>query len=189
MKKVGLLGGTFDPPHIGHLFIAQEVQQRLGLDEVWFIPAYEAPHKAKSNTDADLRLQMVQAAIHDNQRFRMNTIEVERLGKSYTFDTIKLLQEKHPNTAFHFIIGADLVESLHTWHHIDELVNMVTFAGVGRPGYKLETAYPVTFIEIPELEISSSMIRSRVEQGASVRYLVPNAVFDVIKEQELYAER
>ncbi|PAE17124.1 nicotinic acid mononucleotide adenylyltransferase [Virgibacillus sp. 7505] len=189
MKKVGLLGGTFDPPHLGHLFIAQEVQHRLGLDEVWFIPAHEAPHKEKSHTDAVLRLEMVQAAIADNPIFRMDPIEVDRLGKSYTFDTIKLLQEMHPNTAFHFIIGADLVESLHTWHRIDDLIEMLTFVGVGRPGYELVTTYPVTYVDIPELEISSSMIRERVEQGAPVHYLISGAVFDIIKEQKLYAER
>ncbi|MFP7493566.1 nicotinate-nucleotide adenylyltransferase [Terribacillus saccharophilus] len=189
MKKVGLLGGTFDPPHLGHLFIAQEVQYRLGLDEVWFIPAYEAPHKAKSRTDAGIRLEMVQAAIADNKHFRMEPIEVDRLGKAYTFDTITLLQEMHPGTAFHFIIGADLVESLHTWYRIDELVDIVTFAGVGRPGYELKTTYPVTYVDIPELEISSSMIRERVEQGAPVHYLLKDEVSDIIKEQKLYAER
>lgn len=108
---------------------------------------------------------MVQAAIEDNPYFRMEPIEVDRLGKSYTFDTMELLQEMHPDTAFHFIIGADLVETLHTWHRIDELVGMLTFVGVGRPGYELKTAYPVTYVDIPELEISSSMIRERVGQG------------------------
>ncbi|SDD18294.1 nicotinate-nucleotide adenylyltransferase [Terribacillus halophilus] len=189
MKKVGILGGTFDPPHLGHLFIAQEVQYKLELDEVWFIPAYEAPHKRKSRTDAVLRLEMVEAAIAENPYFRMESIEVDRLGKSYTFDTMELLQEMHPDTAFHFIIGADLVESLHTWHRIDDLVDKLTFVGVGRPGYELMTTYPVTYVDIPELEISSSMIRERVKQGAPVHYLVSGAVFDIIKEQKLYAER
>ncbi|MDL4841472.1 nicotinate-nucleotide adenylyltransferase [Aquibacillus rhizosphaerae] len=186
MKKIGILGGTFDPPHLGHLLIAEEVNHKLNLDQVWFIPSYEPPHKEKSNTKIEQRIAMIETAIKDNHNFSLSTIEVDRLGKSYTFDTIKLLKEKFPETMFYFIIGADMVEYLPKWYKIDQLTQLVQFVGVKRPEYKLNTNYPVIEVDIPVMEISSTMIRERIANNQSVRYLVPSNVLELIKEYHLY---
>ncbi|MRH43055.1 nicotinate-nucleotide adenylyltransferase [Aquibacillus halophilus] len=189
MKKVGLLGGTFDPPHYGHLMIAEEVFQALKLDEVWFIPSYEPPHKEKSNTSAEDRVSMLSEAIADNDHFFLNKIEVERLGKSYTVDTIKILQETSPDTIFYFIIGADMVEYLPNWYKINELIEIIQFVGVKRSNYKLNTSYPIIEVDIPEFEVSSTMIRNRLREGKSIRYLVPEQVYKVIRERHLYGSK
>ncbi|WP_182200518.1 nicotinate-nucleotide adenylyltransferase [Paraliobacillus salinarum] len=189
MKKVGLLGGTFDPPHIGHLVIAEEVYHELGLDEVWFIPSNEPPHKNKATTTVKHRLSMVEAAIASNDHFLLNPIEIERPGKSYTFDTIQLLIQKHPDISFYFIIGADMVEYLPKWNRIDELVNLITFVGVKRPEYELKTDYPIQVIDIPGLDISSTMIRERLAERKPVTYFIPPSVRQVIKENQLYEPR
>ncbi|CQR46913.1 Nicotinate-nucleotide adenylyltransferase [Paraliobacillus sp. PM-2] len=186
MKKVGLLGGTFDPPHIGHLVIAEEVYHQLKLDEVWFIPSNEPPHKDKASTAVINRVAMVEAAIDDNDHFFLKTIEIDRPGKSYTFNTIHLLKEIYPDTSFYFIIGADMVEYLPKWNKIDELINMVKFVGVKRPEYELDTNYPIIAVDIPGLDISSTMIRNRVKQNKPITYFVPSSVRRLIKENRLY---
>lgn len=186
MRKIGILGGTFDPPHYGHLLIAEEVYQALGLDEVWFIPSYEPPHKEKATSDVDGRLAMLEAAIESNPHFSINKIEVNRTGKSYTIDTINELKQQYPNTDFYFIIGADMVEYLPKWYKIDELVGRVTFVGVKRSDYELNTIYPIIEVNIPVVEISSTQVRQRLSEGKSIKYLVPDEVIAVIKEYQLY---
>ncbi|MCZ0702322.1 nicotinate-nucleotide adenylyltransferase [Natronobacillus azotifigens] len=186
MKKVGLLGGTFDPPHLGHLLIAEEVYEQLKLDEVWFIPSGEPPHKEKASVSARDRVDMVESAIQDNHHFSINTIEVNRLGKSYTVDTIEALLKEYPNNQFYFIIGADMVEYLPKWSRIDKLIEQVQFVGVKRPDYELNTTYPIIALDIPELAISSTEIRKRLANNRSIRYLVPEKVLEVIKERKLY---
>ncbi|WP_117169162.1 nicotinate-nucleotide adenylyltransferase [Paraliobacillus sediminis] len=186
MKKVGLLGGTFDPPHIGHLMIAEEAYTQLALDEIWFIPSYEPPHKEKTTTDVSQRINMVEEAIADNDHFFLDTIEVDRLGKSYTFDTIKLLNEKYSDIMFYFIIGADMVEYLPKWYRIDELMGLIQFVGVKRPDYVLKTDFPIIGLNIPIMDISSTMIRERVKKDQSIKYLVTPSVLRVIKEFHLY---
>src|SRR5690625_2398237 len=156
MKRVGILGGTFDPPHLGHLIIAEEVRQALELDEVWFIPSYTPPHKDDAKASPEDRVRMVELAIKSNPDFKVNTIELERRGNSYTFDTITLLKDIHPSVGFYFIIGADMVEYLPKWHKIDELIRLVHFVGVKRSGYKLVSAFPIANIDVPIIEISST---------------------------------
>src|SRR5690625_4105945 len=109
MKKIGILGGTFDPPHIGHLIIAEEVRLALELEEVWFIPTATPPHKDEARTDSGHRIKMTKLAIADNPYFKINTIETERTGKSYTIETIRELKAQYLDYDFHFIIGADMV--------------------------------------------------------------------------------
>ncbi|WP_371068717.1 nicotinate-nucleotide adenylyltransferase [Sediminibacillus sp. JSM 1682029] len=186
MKRIGLLGGTFDPPHLGHLLIAEEVYHALQLDEVWFIPSNLPPHKQHSGTNASVRLEMVESAIEDNPHFRVEPIELEREGKSYTIDTIRLLREREPDTDFYFIIGADMVEYLPKWHQIQELADMVHFVGVKRSDYRLDTVYPVMEVEIPGIDVSSTLIRDRTSSNHSVKYLVPDKVINKIKEHRLY---
>lgn len=188
MKKIGLLGGTFDPPHIGHLAIADEVIERLNLDEIWFIPSAEPPHKEKANVSAEDRVAMLSAAIIDQPLFKINNIELERKGRSYTIDTIKSLKLAYPNVNFYFIIGADMVEYLPNWYQIDQLVELIQFVGVKRPEYQLDTPFPVILLDVPGLDISSTLIRDRLKMNRTVRYLIPESVLAVIKERGLYGQ-
>ncbi|WP_053367207.1 nicotinate-nucleotide adenylyltransferase [Bacillus sp. FJAT-27245] len=187
MKKVGILGGTFNPPHQGHLIIANEVCHSLGLHEIWFMPNQEPPHKHKAAgaLDAD-RVAMLEAAIKGNKLFKVEKAELERQGPSYTFETMKILAERYPDCQFYFIIGADMVEYLPKWHKIDELLNLVTFVGVQRPGYSMETPYPIETVEVPAIDLSSSMIRERLREGKTVQYLLPERVISYIGENKLY---
>ncbi|MEW9675831.1 nicotinate-nucleotide adenylyltransferase [Lentibacillus sp. L22] len=188
MKRVGILGGTFDPPHLGHLLIAEEVKNQLGLTEIWFIPSYEPPHKQKARSSAKDRMQMLKRAIASNHQFKLNTVEIDRLGKSYTFDTMKMLHDTYPDIEFYFIIGADMVEYLPKWHRIDELLNIVKFVGVKRSGYKLDTEYPVLIVDIPMIDVSSTLIRERIKANQSIKYLLPEVVESYIKGKRLYGQ-
>lgn len=188
MKRIGILGGTFDPPHAGHLLIAEETRLALELAEIWFIPSYEPPHKNRAMMNEKHRIAMLKGAIADNPSFAINLIEIERSGKSYTIDTMAALHAMYPDTVFYFIIGADMVEYLPNWHRIDELIDLVQFAGVRRAGYNLETKYPVIEIDIPTFNVSSSMVRSRLKNKKTVRYLVPDSVETYIKELRLYED-
>jgi nicotinate-nucleotide adenylyltransferase len=186
MRKIGILGGTFDPPHNGHLLIANEVLHTLGLEEVWFLPNAKPPHKSTSETSTIDRVTMLEKAISENACFKVEKLELERKGPSYTYDTMKLLQEKNDGIEFYFIIGADMVEYLPKWYKIDELLKLVTFVGVQRPAHQLQSNYPVIFIDIPEFAVSSSLIRERVKNGNTIHYLTPVSVIQYIKEHQLY---
>jgi len=186
-KKIGILGGTFDPPHLGHLLIASEVLHALQLSEIWFIPNQIPPHKQTEHfTDSKHRLNMLKLAIKDHQHFEVNTIELEREGPSYTYDTLRLLLEEFPEYGFYFIIGADMIEYLPKWHQIDEIIKLVTFVGVKRAGFKTSTLYPVTEVEIPQFEVSSTMLRERLRKNGNTDYLLPNNVKRYIEENHLY---
>ncbi|KRG15520.1 nicotinate-nucleotide adenylyltransferase [Lederbergia galactosidilytica] len=186
-QRIGILGGTFDPPHLGHLVIANEVLHTLKLDQIAFMPNQEPPHKArKSGTTESDRLQMLELAIKDNPNFAIEKIELERQGKSFSLDTMKLLKDRNPGVEYYFIIGADMVEYLANWHGIDELINIVSFIGVNRPKYELESPYPVQYIEIPQMDISSTLIRERCKKSISIKYLLPDNVIRYIEENGLY---
>lgn len=187
MNKVGIIGGTFDPPHIGHLLIANDVRQKLSLDEIWFMPNHIPPHKQnKSITPTPIRVEMIKAAVATNSSFRLETIELQREGPSYTYDTMMLLVKEYPNTRFYFIIGADMVEYLPKWHNIEKLLEIITFVGVKRPGYSFSSEYPVLEVETPQMDISSTLIRKRVQEGWTSQYLVPDQVKEIIEEKRLY---
>lgn len=187
MKKIGILGGTFDPPHHGHLLIANEVLSALDLDEIWFMPNQEPPHKQKSKsiTNED-RLEMLKLAIEGNQQFRIQTIELERKGPSFTVDTMKIIRANYNKYQFFFIIGADMIEYLPKWYKIDELVQLVQFVGVERPEYSHDTIFPIIYVDVPAMEVSSSIIRERLKKGKPVRYLLPDSVIQYIEENHLY---
>ncbi|ANB57798.1 nicotinate (nicotinamide) nucleotide adenylyltransferase [Anoxybacillus sp. B7M1] len=187
MSKIGIFGGTFDPPHNGHLLMANEVLQALDLSEIWFMPNRIPPHKHDEQiTDSADRLHMLELAISDHPQFKIETIELQREGPSYTYDTICQLKELYPKHQFYFIIGADMVEYLPNWYRIHELAHLVTFVGVGRPGFSLRTSYPLIEVESPEFAVSSSLIRERVREGKSIRYLVPERVRLYIEGKGLY---
>ena len=188
-KQVGILGGTFNPVHLAHLVMADQAGKNLGLDEVYLMPSYQPPHVDEKKTiDASHRLKMLELAIADNPFLKIDTIELTRKGKSYTYDTMKALTQNNPETDYYFIIGGDMVEYLPKWYKIDELVTMVNFVGIQRTGYTTETPYPVIWVDVPEIDISSTKIRQKIQQGCSVRYLVPDKVIDYIQKEGLYQD-
>lgn len=187
MKRVGILGGTYNPPHIGHLIIANEVRHALGLDEVRLMPTATSPHKEMDNAATkEQRLEMVRRATDQVEGLTASAYEVARGGVSYTVDTIKSLQADEPEVEFYFIIGGDMIDQLPNWHRIDELMEVITFVGVNRPGWKGETDYPVQLVQIPEIALSSTLIRSRFQKNSSVTFLIPPAVEAFIREEGLY---
>ncbi|MFZ7333515.1 nicotinate-nucleotide adenylyltransferase [Streptococcus pluranimalium] len=186
-KQVGILGGNFNPVHNAHLVVADQVRQQLGLDQVYLMPEFEPPHvDHKETIDEKHRLKMLELAIQDVQGLDIETIELERKGISYTYETMKLLTEKNPDVDYYFIIGADMVDYLPKWHKIDELIQMVQFVGVQRPKYKAGTSYPVIWVDVPLMDISSSMIRDFIKKDRQPNYLLPKPVLDYIEAEGLY---
>jgi nicotinate-nucleotide adenylyltransferase len=186
-KQVGILGGNFNPVHNAHLVVADQVRQQLGLDKVLLMPEYEPPHVDTKGTIAEHhRLKMLELAIEGIEGLEIETIELERKGVSYTYDTMLLLNERDPDTDYYFIIGADMVDYLPKWHRIDELVEIVQFVGVQRPRYKVGTSYPVIWVDVPLMDISSSMVRDFVAKGRTPNFMLPKPVLDYIKKEGLY---
>ncbi|CAI3386996.1 nicotinate-nucleotide adenylyltransferase [Enterococcus cecorum] len=188
-KQVGILGGNFNPVHNQHLLIADQVGTALNLEKVYLMPEYLPPHVDEKDTiEAEHRLNMLKLATADNPLFDIEQAELQRKGKSYTYDTMKALIAQNPDTDYYFIIGGDMVEYLPKWYKIDELVEIVQFVGVKRPGYTIDTPYPIIWLDAPMMDLSSSLIRKKIAQGCSIRYLVPEAVRNYILEKGLYLE-
>ncbi|GIP55415.1 MULTISPECIES: nicotinate-nucleotide adenylyltransferase [Paenibacillus] len=193
MKRIGIMGGAFDPIHLGHLLAAEAAREQHALEEVWFMPSHIPPHKHQAGVSGEQRLAMVEAATHSHPAFKPLDIELRRGGVSYTVDTIKALRKQHPELELFFIIGADMVNYLPKWEGIEELTGMLTFIGLQRPGSFLELdALPpyiqesVLLADMPLVDISSSLIRKRIANGLSVRYMVPEAVYEYIVRSGLY---
>lgn len=186
-KQVGILGGNFNPVHNAHLLVADQVRQQLCLDEVFLMPEFIPPHVDKKDTIAEQhRLNMLMLAINGIEGLDIETIELERQGISYTYDTMKYLTENNPDTDYYFIIGADMVEYLPKWHRIDELVELVQFVGVQRPKYKVGTSYPVIWVDVPLMDISSTSVRELIKTGHTPNFMVPQSVLAYIKKAGLY---
>lgn len=191
---IGIMGGTFDPIHTGHLVAAETALEEAGLDEVWFMPANIPPHKPNPPlASADQRLEMVRLAIDSHPSYRAVDVELTRGGTSYTYDTVARLQQLYPDHRFHYIIGADMVMYLPKWHQIEKLSEMVTFLGVGRPGFDIDLeALPshlrsrIKLMTMPAMEISSTDIRERIRNGRSIRYRVPDSVRLYIERSGIY---
>ena len=195
MKKRGIMGGTFDPIHVGHLMIAEAVWDEFKLDKVIFIPSANPPHKHSVMTSAKHRFNMTLLATCSNPHFEVSSIEMERSGPSYTIDTIKALKTIYgEDTDFYFIIGADCINDLPTWHKIDELLASCKFIATKRPSYTLDLTtiqqhfknFNITLLETPELEISSTDIRQRIKKGYSIQYITTEQVQQYIRKEELY---
>ena len=192
MKRIGILGGTFNPVHIGHLTIAQMVCQQVGLDRVVFIPSYLPPHKSGKNViSARDRYHMLRLAVKGNPKFRTNDFEIKKGGRSYSVETVKYLRKEYPRgTKFFFIIGSDLLPRLYTWKDIHELKKMVTFLSVSRPGFRRKKSkIRVRSITVPGLHTSSTFARQRLLAGKTVKYLVPENVLRYIQKKKLYRKR
>jgi nicotinate-nucleotide adenylyltransferase len=195
--NIGVLGGTFDPIHLGHLVVAEEARIKLGLREVLFVPAGQPWLKLDRNiTPAAHRVEMVRRAIADNPHFKLCTLEVERPGPSYTVDTLTMLQKQLGSEArFFFILGRDTLAELLLWKEPQKLVQLCRLVVPPRLGSKdlkhLETAIPglrdkVIQLDMPVIGISSSEIRQRIAQGLTIRYLVPPPVSEYIQDHKLY---
>ena len=195
---IGLMGGTFDPIHVGHLAVAEEAREALSLDRILFVPAGRPPHKPPGSVTAvGHRVAMVELAIADNRAFELSRIEIEREGPSFTVDTVEALARANPAAILHLILSAETFAELPTWHEPERLFGAARMAVVPREGYPapdpgwLADAFPgredrVDFLEGPRLGLSSTALRARVAAGRSIRYLVPAAVAAYIAQHELY---
>lgn len=188
-RRVGILGGGFNPVHMGHLIIAEQVRAQLDLDEFYLMPSFISPHVDKKETiDSSHRVEMLQLATSDNPHLSIELSEVHRKGKSYTYDTMKALKEMNPDTDYYFVIGGDMVDYLPKWYRIDELMQMIQFVGVNRPGSVVESNYPLIWVDVPLMGISSSMIRKKIKANCSVKYFLPENVLNYIHKKGLYQD-
>lgn len=194
MSKIGIMGGTFDPIHIGHLIAAETAREQCDLHEVWFIPSYAPPLKANEpGVSGQQRYEMVCEALESNSAFRALDIELQRGGVSYSYDTIMELKHRYPDHTFFYIIGSDRINDLPQWHQIEQLANQAGFIGVERPSDPINLdALPafiqarVQLIPMPAIPISSTAIRGKVKAGKSVQYLVPDRVYSYMRRNSLY---
>ncbi|MCG3150022.1 MAG: Nicotinate-nucleotide adenylyltransferase [Verrucomicrobiae bacterium] len=191
-RKIGILGGTFNPIHLGHLLIAQDALEQVGLERVIFIPSATPPHKPLAGKVAAAdRLKMVNLAIAGDPRFSVADLEIRRGGRSYSVETVAELRGHYPDLEFYFIIGADSLNELHLWREADRLVQLCRFIAVTRPGYPPRPAKKLTGLRYELLnahpcEIASREIRARIAGRDSIRYLVPEAVRRYIERKKLY---
>lgn len=188
---IGIMGGTFDPIHHGHLVAASEVMDVFKLDKVIFVPAALQPFKAgRRVTPAEDRYLMTVVATASNPRFEVSRVDIDRGGTTYTIDTVRDLQEQIPDADFFFITGADALAQITRWKQADELLDMAHFIGVTRPGHQLDASglpsSSVSLMEVPAMAISSTDCRRRVRQGKPVWYLVPDGVVQYINKHSLY---
>jgi nicotinate-nucleotide adenylyltransferase len=192
--KIGIFGGTFNPPHYGHLIVAEFIREEVGLDKIIFIPCSIPPHKQNNEylsqiASPEHRFEMVKLAIIGNKFFEVSDIEINRSGVSYTIDTVNYFVSNFPEEKFYLLIGADQFAEFHTWRKPDEIVQKVNLIVFNRPGFvipKTEFSKFATFITIPNIEISASTIRKRIRHGKSIKYLVPPAVEEYILANKLY---
>lgn len=201
--RVGILGGTFDPVHLGHLIVAEQARVRLDLDRVIFIPAGQPWLRAEQPAaDGPDRLRMVELAVKSNPAFEASSQEIDRPGPTYTVDTLEVLKEElsrepDADTVLHYIIGMDALEQFHRWKDPERVVELCHLVIVNRPGHQgvdvndVVGRYPeagtrLTLLNVPRIEISSTEIRKRVSEGISIRYLAPDSVEEYIREQGLY---
>ena len=191
-QKIGILGGTFDPIHLGHLILAEQLAEKFRLDEIIFIPSSSPPHKNnKKVSSAQDRFKMTELAIEDNPLFSISDIELRRKGKSYTVITIKELEKLYPRSRLFLLCGSDVLDELKTWRKPDEIYRLIQVIIGVRPGYnkiRKDNKYAKKNIieQINGLEVCSTEIRERVKKGKSIRYLVPDKVRDYIKKKRLY---
>ena len=192
--RIGVFGGTFDPPHLGHLVVAADAYQVLHLDHLLWIPAARPPHKlGRVHATAEQRLAMVRAALDGDERFAISDLELRRQGPSFTVDTLRTLRQQNADSELFFLIGADALREIETWREPEEvarLAHLVVLArGDGRNGTTiLHSRFPVLTVPVTRVDISATEIRRRVARGESIRYFVPDAVREIIRRERLYQQ-
>jgi nicotinate-nucleotide adenylyltransferase len=203
--RVGVIGGSFDPIHLGHLAIAHGVRERLGLDRMVFVPAGQPPHKlGKRLAPVEHRLAMVRLAIDGQPQFALSRVDLDRPGPCYSVDTVRLLRDQFraaggKEAQIYFTIGTDSLAELPTWYRPEELLRLCTVVAVGRPGYEVDLselerlfpgARPILYVELDTpVDMSSTGIRQRVAEGRSIHGLVPEAVERYIEQHRLYRDQ
>jgi nicotinate-nucleotide adenylyltransferase len=198
--RVGILGGAFNPPHIGHLVCAQETLLQLELDQVLFVPTGEPPHRElEDDPGAEVRLEMVELAIAGDSRFAVSRIEVDRDGPSYTADTLAAMTKAEPDHQLFLILGGDQAAALPDWHEPEKVLELATVAVVERVNWsrnaiavkiaRLRGTDAVRYLDMPLIQVSSSGIRRRVREGTPIRYLVPEKVASYIEDKALYGAK
>ncbi|MGW5052264.1 nicotinate-nucleotide adenylyltransferase [Actinokineospora sp. NPDC004072] len=190
-RRIGIMGGTFDPIHHGHLVAASEVQARFDLDEVVFVPTGQPWQKGDRQVSAaEDRYLMTVVATASNPRFSVSRVDIDREGATYTVDTLRDLRGLNPDAELYFITGADALAQILSWRDAAELFTLAHFVGVTRPGYDLADAHlptgSVSLVEVPAMAISSTACRERVAKGEPVWYLVPDGVVQYISKRRLY---
>lgn len=191
---VGLFGGSFNPPHVAHLIVAEIVRDQFDLDEVWWIPNATPPHKSNEKlAEVNHRLEMTRRVVEPNPTFRLCDLEVEREGVSYTVETLRVLQENYAETRFALIIGSDSLDHFAEWHRPDEIAERVPLIVYKRPGAieavaESRFANHVRYVAAPIMEVSGTEVRARCRAGRSIRYLVPDEVRTYIETHGLYTE-
>lgn len=188
--KIGILGGTFDPPHNGHLHLAREAKARLSLDKVVFIPAYIPPHKeGRKISSSDIRQKMVEALISDEPNFEISDIELKRGEVSYTIDTLHELHGYYPEgTEFYFLTGADSLEIFRSWKRWEDILKLCKFVVAKRPGFSMNGLPPKTIkLDIPTLDISSTLVRDNIRGGKEIDSVIPAKVKRIIETERLYS--
>jgi nicotinate-nucleotide adenylyltransferase len=199
MGHIGILGGTFNPPHMGHLVMAQEALDQLDLDRVVLMPVAQPPHKeAREDPGAAARVELSRLAVAGDDRLAVSTIEVDRGGASYTVDTLRVLHDLEPEHDLIFIVGGDMAQSLPAWREPEAILALARLAVAEREGVRrediarrLEPLHPgdrLVFFDMPRIDVSSSAIRRRVADGRPIRYLVPDTVAAAIAERGLYRQ-
>jgi nicotinate-nucleotide adenylyltransferase len=197
-QRLGILGGTFDPPHVGHLILGEYAADALQLDRLLFVPAADPPHKRDEiHTPIEHRLALLAAAIADNPRFALSRVDVDRPGPHFSADMIHLLRDQYPGAELFFIMGADSLVSFPTWERSLEIMRVCTLAVMRRPGISFssdmhETVLPglaerITIIDAPLIDISSTHVAERLARGLSIRYLVTDPVRAYIEEHHLFS--
>jgi nicotinate-nucleotide adenylyltransferase len=185
LKKVGIYGGTFDPIHHGHLILAREALETLGLETVVFVPARISPQKNAPAASAEMRLSMLQAAVAGETQLTVDDCELQRPPPSYTIDTAEQFRRRDNDSEIYYLIGEDNLSTLASWHRFEELRKIVRFVVLDRTGSKTIHDYPIIRRKI---DISASDIRKRIASGRSIRYLVPPEVEAIIRRDHLYRE-
>jgi len=195
--KLGIVGGTFDPLHVGHLVLAEQAREQLGLAQVLWVPSGDPWRKSgRAVSPSRQRLDMVRLAIADNAAFQLCTLEVDRPGPTYSVDTLTALRAQHPEAELVFLVGLDALEDLPRWHRPEQIMQLATLAVAPRGSDRLSREHlerllpgladAVVWVEIPRIDVSATDLRRRAAEGRSLRYLVPDAVEAYIREHKLY---
>lgn len=200
-ERYGIMGGTFDPIHYGHLVAAEMARSKFNLSKVLFIPTGMPPHKDRNDISApELRYEMVERAIQDNPSFACSALEIERQGASYTVDTLRILNRLWPKHELYFITGTDALREIFSWREAEEILTLTQFIGAARPGFdasdfllNVQLEHPeiqgkIHYLEVPALAISSTDIRFRVRHEQPIRYLLPESVRLFIEQKNLYTD-